>query len=109
MADFAQTSVVAAFDKAFKEHDALLNKHLELSDKILRLRVKRRDLLESWERERLQRLGFFDFLYFSMGVATSNTFGDLIPNDRMIRTVIVTQLVLSILLVGLLIEAITKR
>jgi hypothetical protein len=108
LGEFAKTSVAAAFDQAFKDRDALEDRHLTLSDELLRLRMKRRELLEAWENRRVQRLGFFDFLYFSMGVATSNTFGDIIPNDRIIRVAIVAQLLLSVLLVGLFIDAITK-
>lgn len=108
LGDFAKTSVAADFAEAFKARDALEDRHLTLYDELLKFRMRRRELLEAWENQRVRRLTFFDFLYFSMGVATSNTFGDIIPNDRIIRVAIVMQLLLSVLLVGLFIDAITK-
>jgi hypothetical protein len=109
LADFAKTSVVNEFENAFARRDQLMNQQLELSEKRLKVQRDQRGLLESWEAQRVSRLGFVDFIYFSMGVATSNTFGDMIPNDRAIRFMIVVQLIVSVVLVGLFVNAITRR
>jgi len=101
------TSHLAALDNALRVRDDLTSKQIETNDKLRETRVALRTLLETWDKERLARLTYFDFLYFSMGVATSNTFGDIIPNDRVVRFVIVVQLLLSLTLVGLFINAVS--
>jgi len=96
----------AALDNAVRVRDSLLSKQIETNDNLRKTRVDLRTLLETWDTERLARLTYFDFLYFSMGVATSNTFGDIITNDRVVRFVIVVQLLLSLTVVGLFINAV---
>jgi ion channel len=95
-----KTTHLADLDKAISAETSLRTRQLQVTDEIRTLRGTLRSLLETWEKQRLSRLSYFDFLYFSMGVATSNTFGDLIPNERVVRFVIITQLVLSLTLVG---------
>ncbi len=104
----AKTSVVNELEAALALRDRLDQEQRDLSSMISKLQTQRRELLQKWRDERLSRIGLFDFVYFSMGVATCNTFGDLIPNDRIIRIIIVVQLLLSILLVGLFVNAIAS-
>jgi hypothetical protein len=65
--------------------------------------------LYSWSEmhsERVKRLGILDFFYFSIGISTTATFGDIIPNHRTVRLLVALQLVLSVLIVGILITVI---
>jgi len=102
----ANTGHLAQLNEAIRLRDDLLSRWVETDRKLLDTRSNIRKLIESWEKERLARLSYFDFLYFSMGVATTNTFGDLVPNDRVVRFLIVVQLVLSLVLIGLFVNAI---
>ncbi len=60
--------------------------------------------LENWYSTRTGRLEWIDFLYFSVGVSTTTTFGDIVPNSRLVRMVVLTQLIFSVLLVGYLVS-----
>jgi hypothetical protein len=100
-----KTRYIDALNEAYEEQTVENTNLIELNGKIQKNKEEQRTLIESWERERLARLSYFDFLYFSIGVATSNTFGDLIPNDRSVRYLIVLQLFLSLVLVGLFLNA----
>jgi hypothetical protein len=103
---FTKTSALPKLDDVISRHNEMQNKYLKAAEQITNLRQQQRSLIEKWEKDRLARLTFLDFVYFSMGVATTNTFGDIIPNDKIIRAIIVAQLVSSIVLVGLFVNAV---
>jgi Ion channel len=102
------TNYLAAATQANEKYGPVLKKSIDLADALLKVRNDQLALFEPWEKERLERLKYFDFLYFSMGVATSNTFGDMIPNQRIIRTLISIQLFTSIVLIGLFLNSLAK-
>jgi hypothetical protein len=50
-------------------------------------------------------LGYWDFLYFSVGAATTATFGDISPNSTSVRILVCLQVLGSIVFTGLMINA----
>ena len=62
-----------------------------------------------YREETLPRLGYWDFLYFSVGAATTATFGDIAPNHTLVRMLTCVQVVLSIVLVGLMINELASK
>ncbi len=105
---FTATSVLPALDAASAEVDGLVARGFELSKTIQTLQTNQENIIDKWDEARRRRLNLFDFLYFSMGVSTANTFGDIIPNDRLIRALITGQLLISVVLVGLFIDAVAS-
>lgn len=80
----------------------------DLNDTNLRygkLRIDAYDLVGKWQDQRSRRLGFIDFIYFSLGVSTTTTFGDIIPNHWVIRLLVFIQLLISIVIVGLFVNS----
>jgi hypothetical protein len=71
------------------------------------LRSKMHDIWVKAREARAGRLNYVDFLYFSLGVSTTVTFGDIIPNNRIVRGVAIAQILLSIFLVGTLVTGIS--
>jgi len=55
------------------------------------------------------KLGPVDFLYFSIGAATTATFGDIAPNHWLVRLCVCIQVVLSVVLMGLVIDDLSKK
>jgi hypothetical protein len=55
-----------------------------------------------------ERLGYWDFLYFSVGAATTATFGDIAPNSTIIRMLVCLQVLVSIGLTGLVISGLSS-
>ncbi|HEB0978545.1 TPA: two pore domain potassium channel family protein [Yersinia enterocolitica] len=45
-------------------------------------------------------LNFLDFAFYSIGISTTTTFGDLVANSRLIRMLVCIQLLLSILVLA---------
>ncbi|EKY32152.1 potassium channel family protein [Vibrio cholerae] len=52
------------------------------------------------------RLSFFDFLFYSIGISTTTTFGDITPNDSGVRILISIQLVSCVFIISGLIGSI---
>lgn len=72
----------------------------QLDQKLGDIRGEAYETLRQWYVARLGRLDWLDFLYFSVGVSTTTTFGDIVPNSRPARIAVLTQLVVSVVIVG---------
>lgn len=80
----------------------------ELRKKLSTVRKHAHDSLNTWYVARQGRLLWLDFLYFSVGVSTTTTFGDIIPNSRIARMFALSQLVISVFLVGYLVSLVGR-
>ena len=98
---------MAALDKAISDRNELERRQMAISVAADKIRADIRTLLQDWDAGRVDRLTYLDFLYFSMGVATSNTFGDMIPNDRAIRFIIIVQIIFCLIVLGLFINSLS--
>jgi hypothetical protein len=81
----------------------------ELERQVRDLRGRAYSALRAWYTARQQRLAWVDFLYFSVGVSTTTTFGDIVSNSRLARVAVLLQLVLSVLIVGYLVSLLSPR
>lgn len=61
--------------------------------------------LGEWYSARIAKLTALDFVFFSLGVSTTTTFGDIIPNHSVVRAIVVAQLLSSLVIVGLFINS----
>jgi hypothetical protein len=84
--------------------DGLTNAGRDRAD----LRRATLDLLDELRAERVSRVGFWDFVYFSIGVSTTTTFGDIVPNHTLTRSIVTIQLLLSILIVGVFVNSLSE-
>ena len=75
----------------------------------LKLRSEANDLVAKWREQRSSKLGFLDFIYFSIGVSTTTTFGDIIPNHSVTRSIVTAQLLVSIVIVGLFVNSLSPN
>ena len=88
-----QNQLMALLDEELKSHSPFA----DISNKAL-------DLLRRQHESIRKRIGFVDFLYFSMGVATTTTFGDIMPNARSARLLVFCQLFICAALFGVLLS-----
>lgn len=72
------------------------------------LSLKVAEAEDNYRRTAASRLSFFDFIYFSLGGATGANFGDISPNHTFIRVLYSVQILLSILLLAMALDRITK-
>lgn len=82
---------------------------MQLADRRTRIRVQLDNLLQTETRRVLNRLAFVDFVYFSFGVATTVTFGDITPNSTLVRGLVALQLLFSIVTVGFFVNSLAPE
>lgn len=63
----------------------------------MEIRNKSQSMLEKLKKD---DLNFLDFLFYSIGISTTTTFGDLLANSRLIRLIVCVQLLLSIIVLA---------
>jgi len=79
-----------------------------LQDQRLNKNGKIYDLLVQYRQQILTKLTFADFLYFSVGAATTATFGDIAPNYWIVRLLVCFQVLTSVVLMGLVVGDLSK-
>ncbi len=108
-------------DPSFLDDDSLKKKLEENNKKLSNLKTEQSDLerkyinfekkvLEfnkSYHEERRKILNFEDFLFYSFGIATTTTFGDIIANSKEVRRIVSIQLLGSVVIVAWCLKKIT--
>lgn len=70
---------------------------------------KIRDLTIDFHANRLNAVGFVDFIYYSFCVSTTVSFGDIAPNNGLARAIAIIELLFCIILVGVIVNSSIKR
>ena len=68
----------------------------QLEKKLRKVRSEAIDTIRTHIRSVRDRLCIIDFFYFSIGISTTTTFGDIVVNDKVIRALVSIQLILCI-------------
>lgn len=63
----------------------------------------------SFHRNRLDAVSFLDFLYYSICVSTTVSFGDIAPNNGSTRFVAILELLFCLVIVGYIVDRIIKK
>ncbi|MEQ5239440.1 MULTISPECIES: potassium channel family protein [Proteus] len=92
--DFHDPKLVYEHDMVNKIIDSIRSKLIINDKEMVKIRNNARDLLDKRQKE---DLNFWDFLFYSIGISTTTTFGDLVANSKIIRGFVCMQLLLSIL------------
>lgn len=102
-----------------KLKDAIKNENeniIKFDREIVELECKRTqmssnlvNLTNLFHENRRESISFWDFLYYSVCVSTSVSFGDIAPNDNCTRFIALIELLSCIILVGVILDGINKR
>lgn len=95
--NFNDPKLVSELNIANKIIDDTRSKLIINNKRIVEIRNKVQDLLSKRQKE---DLNFWDFIFYSIGISTTTTFGDLVANSRLIRMLVCIQLLLSILVLA---------
>lgn len=95
--DFNDPTLVSELNIANKKTDDTRSKLIINNKGIVKIRNNVQDLLNKRQKE---DLNFWDFTFYSIGISTTTTFGDLVANSRLIRMLVCIQLLLSILVLA---------
>lgn len=80
---------------------------LEIEERFLTRGI--RDLINSFHNNRIESVGFREFLYYSICVSTTVSFGDIAPNDGLTRFLAVLEILLCVLLLGVFLNKLTAN
>ncbi|MCE0846009.1 ion channel [Buttiauxella sp. A2-C1_F] len=110
IAKYSASSYVLAHGMEFHDPDTLSKiKAITKSTRDARKKIESNDLKITSIKAtayqlaisiRQDNLNYIDFLYYSVGIATTTTFGDILANDRIIRLFVCIQLLISILILS---------
>ncbi|MFO3953809.1 ion channel [Enterobacter hormaechei] len=95
--DFNDPKIVSELNTTNKIIDDARSKLIINNKKIIKIKNNVQDLLSKRQKE---DLNFWDFAFYSIGISTTTTFGDLVANSRLIRMLVCIQLLLSILVLA---------
>lgn len=84
-----------------------INDELEGSRRHLSDRIK--SSIIAFDKNRLASISYRDFLYFSICVSTTVSFGDIAPNSNKTRNATIIELLLCVVLVGVFIGLVQKE
>lgn len=100
----------------YAKQSDLMEKEALAHDTYMQLEKDMRDIrLQAIEQIRkdtqhlVDRVGFIDFFYYSIGISTTTTFGDVTANRKMVRGIVSLQLLLCIILVSGLVDSVFVR
>jgi hypothetical protein len=107
--DFQRLPQQQEYVKHNKEVDALYKEVSGLRESTNDYHKQLYDALVAYRTAAEQTLGYWDFFYFSVGAATTATFGDIAPNSKFVRILVCIQVLGSILATGFTVSGLTKE
>ena len=81
--------------------------HIESSRRVIISKI--RDSINKFHYNRSNSVSFLDFLYYSICISTTVSFGDIAPNNTWTRALAVFELLLCLVIVGIIVESIRKN
>lgn len=76
------------------------------------LSQKRSELInvaQTWRKQRLDAVSWLDFLFFSIGISTTTTYGDVVGNSRLVRSLIAIQLLICVFVMAGFVSSVVSR
>lgn len=104
---FQEPKLVALRDNLYTSYQENQTKLNGVRDSYYKLRADIHGLWMDLRDARTQRLSYFDFMYFSLTISLASPFGDIIPNNQIIRILVFLQLFIDIFLIGYFVSSFT--
>ncbi len=105
---FQDDSLAFIANDLIKEIDLLEKDRNSKLERISNLTESIRNYVVDFYLGQADKVGFFDFIYFSVITATSTGYGDILPNSTTIRILVSTEIFLSLFLFGFFFYFIAK-
>ncbi|MGE6436978.1 ion channel [Shewanella baltica] len=106
---FFSQEVRDAFTEIFDTRSSLYQERYAYEKQRGDLRVKAIDVVSNDLLIIRERVKFVDFIFFSIGISTTTTFGDLVANSIITKLFVSLQLLLCIVIVAGFLESISKK
>jgi len=92
-----------------KQETKIRDKIYKFENQIGDIRGKINRNLIAWKNSLSMKLDIIDFIYYSIGISTTTTFGDIIANSKIVRLFVSIQLLISIIIVTSLVNQIIQK
>jgi hypothetical protein len=87
----------------------LYHESILLNDSLFNIESHIRSLINKFHQNRTEKVKYVDFIYYSVVTATSTGYGDIMPNNRLIRLIAMTQILFSLTTFGLFLTHLTQK
>ncbi|CAH6912737.1 hypothetical protein AB6E22_06925 [Vibrio cyclitrophicus] len=105
---FFSQETIDSYNDLNNERQGLYQERYELEARQSEARLAVIDAYRMNIQEARDKVKLVDFIFFSVGISTTTTFGDLIANDRVVKAIITLQLLLCLIIVGGFLNAVHK-
>lgn len=115
--DFVMNNLVSFISQNTREKHIELNRResdayrerAQLQDRMIESRAILYDKVYRYREIQIDRINIFDFFYFSIGISTTTTFGDIVANDKLVRAIVSFQLIVCIFVIGGFVSSVLER
>ena len=97
---FGDSQLVAQMNQLHDTTQANAREREVASTELMQKRTELISVAQTWRKQRLEAVSWVDFLFFSIGISTTTTYGDLVGNSRWVRTLISAQLIICVFVMG---------
>ncbi|VVM53268.1 ion channel [Pseudomonas fluorescens] len=106
---FGDPQLMAQMDQLHDKTQALAREREQACDLLSQKRTELIDVARTWRKQRLDAVSWLDFLFFSIGISTTTTYGDVVGNSRLVRSLIATQLLICVFVMAGFVSSVVSK
>lgn len=109
MGQFGDPQLMAQMDKLHDTTQAQAHEREVVATELMQKRTELIDVVQTWRKQRLEAVSWLDFLFFSIGISTTTTYGDVVGNSKWVRGLISIQLLVCVFVMGGFVSSVVSR
>lgn len=106
---FGDPELTARMDELHAKSQAQALERQQASEDLMQQRKKLIAVAQSWREKRLEAVSWEDFLFFSIGISTTTTYGDVVGNSKLVRSLIAAQLLICVFVMAGFVSSVVSR
>ena len=106
---FGDPQLMAQMDQLHDKTQAQAREREQAWDLLSQKRTELIDVAKTWRKQRLDAVSWLDFLFFSIGISTTTTYGDVVGNSRLVRCLIATQLLICVFVMAGFVSSVVSK
>ena len=106
---FGDPKLTARMDELHEKSQTQALERQQASEDLMQQRKKLIEAAQAWREQRLKAVSWEDFLFFSIGISTTTTYGDVVGNSRLVRSLIATQLLICVFVMAGFVSSVVSR
>jgi len=106
---FGDPQLVAQMGQLHDKSQAQAREREQASELLSQKRIELIDVAQTWRKQRLDAVSWADFLFFSIGISTTTTYGDVVGNSRFVRSLIAVQLLICVFVMAGFVSSVVSK